>query len=131
MQKNPTALVSIITPTYNSENYITRAISSTLEQTYSNFEHIIIDDCSTDNTWTILCEFSKKDSRIKILRNEKNLGASEARNNGIKIAKGNFIAFLDSDDAWLQNKLEKQIYFMLEKDILFCFSSFLIKREGI
>ena len=105
--KNPT--VSVIIPTYNRAHLISRAIKSVLNQTYQDFEVIVVDDGSTDNTEEVIKEFQKKDERIKYVRHEKNKGGSAARNTGIKAAKGKYIAFLDSDDEWLSKKLQKQI----------------------
>jgi len=105
--KNPT--VSVIIPTYNRANLIGRAIQSVLNQTYKDFELIIVDDGSTDNTKEVIKEFQKKDKKINYIRHEKNKGGSAARNTGIKLARGAYIAFLDSDDEWLPEKLERQI----------------------
>ena len=96
--KNPT--VSVIIPTYNRAHLVGRAIKSVLNQTYRDFEIIVVDDGSTDNTKDIIKEFQKKDKRIKYIPYEKNKGGSAARNTGIKAAKGEYIAFLDSDDEW-------------------------------
>jgi glycosyltransferase involved in cell wall biosynthesis len=101
--------VSIIIPTYNRANLIGRAIQSVLDQTYKDFELIIVDDGSIDYTEDIIKEFQKKDKRIKYIRREKNRGGSAARNTGIKAARGEYIAFQDSDDEWLPEKLEKQM----------------------
>lgn len=106
MNKKPT--VSIIIPTYNRAHLVGRAIQSVLNQTYKDFELIIVDDGSTDNTEDITKEFQKKNERINYIRHEKNKGGSAARNTGIKVARGEYIAFLDSDDEWLPTKLEKQ-----------------------
>ena len=105
--KNPT--VSVIIPTYNRAHLVARAIQSVLNQTYKDFELIIVDDGSTDNTEDIIKEFQKKDERIKYIKHDKNRGGSAARNTGIKAARGNFIAFLDSDDEYLSYKLEKNV----------------------
>ena len=107
--KNPT--VSVIIPTYNRAHLISRAIKSVLNQTYQDFEVIVVDDGSTDNTEEVIKEFQKKDERIKYVRHEKNKGGSAARNTGIKAARGAYIAFLDSDDEWLPEKLKKQMKF--------------------
>jgi len=104
-EKNPT--VSVIIPTYNRAHLIKRAIQSVLNQTYQDFEVIIVDDGSTDNTEKVVKSFN--DPRIRYIRHEKNKGAAAARNTGIKAAKGKFIAFQDSDDEWLPEKLEKQM----------------------
>ena len=107
--------ISIITPLYNGEEFITHAIHSVINQTYENWELIIIDDFSKDKSFEIICDYAKKDKRIQIIKNEKNLGVVETRNKGIREATGRYIAFLDSDDTWNNNKLEKQITFMKEK----------------
>mgnify|MGYP000976202487 CR=1 FL=1 len=109
-------LVSIITPMYNSEFVIADTIESVLEQTYSNWEFIIVDDLSTDNSLAVVKEYCNKDERIKLLSLEENSGTAIARNKAISEAKGCFIAFLDSDDLWKPKKLEKQISFMIEND---------------
>ncbi len=123
-------LVSIITPCYNSEQFISRTIDSVVNQTYSNFELIIIDDCSNDNTVEIIKSFESKDSRIKLVQLEINSGAAIARNRGLEIAKGRFIAFCDCDDIWFENKLEYQINFMLEKVIPISFTSYQLINEN-
>ena len=105
--KSPT--VSVIIPTYNRAHLVGRAIQSVLNQTYKDFELIIVDDGSTDNTEDTIRELIKKDKRIKYIRHQKNKGGSAARNTGIKAARGEYIAFQDSDDEWLPEKLEKQM----------------------
>lgn len=123
-------LISIITPTYNSEIYINKTIQSVINQTYSNWELIIIDDCSVDNTLEIVKLFSNNDSRIKLLKLEVNSGAAIARNRGLEIAKGRFVAFCDCDDIWFENKLEYQINFMLEKSLPISFTSYQLINEN-
>ncbi len=105
-------LVSIITPSYNSERFISKTIDSVLSQTYQNWEMIIVDDVSTDNSNEIIESYIKKDSRIKLIKLIKNRGPAVARNIAIKEAKGRYIAFLDADDLWHPEKLKKQICFM-------------------
>lgn len=100
-------VVSVVIPTYNRANTILRSIQSVLRQTYQDFELIIVDDASTDNTEEMVKSIN--DSRIKYIKHQKNRGGSAARNTGINEAIGNYIAFLDSDDEWLPEKLEKQI----------------------
>ncbi|HER24648.1 MAG TPA: glycosyltransferase family 2 protein, partial [Candidatus Atribacteria bacterium] len=95
--------------TYNRAHLIGRAIQSILNQTYQDFELIIVNDGSTDKTEDIIRKFQEHDKRIKYIKHEKNKGGSAARNTGIKLAIGEYIAFLDSDDEWLSNKLEKQV----------------------
>ena len=100
-------LVSVIIPVFNRKHLIQRSIYSVLNQTYKNLEVLVIDDASTDKTKEKVLEI--KDSRLKYFRNEKNLGPSGSRNKGIKLSSGELIAFQDSDDEWINNKLEKQI----------------------
>lgn len=116
-------LVSIITPSYNTGAYIAETIKSVLAQTYTNWEMIIVDDCSTDNTDEVVTRFS--DSRIKYLKNKRNSGAAISRNYALREAKGKWIAFLDSDDLWLPEKLEKQIYFMRENGYSFSYTNYI------
>lgn len=108
-----TLLFSIIIPTYNRADFLSSAINSMQKQSYSNWEVIIIDDGSTDNTKEVVSIKSKEDNRIKYFF-QKNQERSTARNNGIKIASGNFICFLDSDDYFLENHLEKINYYILK-----------------
>ncbi|WP_323916556.1 glycosyltransferase family 2 protein [Aeromonas veronii] len=117
-------LVSIIMPTYNSASTISEAINSVILQRYTNWELIVTDDCSTDDTKDILINYVKNDSRIKFLCNQVNSGAGFSRNRSIDAAKGKYIAFLDADDLWLENKLSNQISFMEKNGYLFSFSSY-------
>ncbi|ACM93540.1 teichuronic acid biosynthesis [Nautilia profundicola AmH] len=117
-------LVSIITPSYNSEKFISKTIVSVLNQTYRNLEMIIVDDCSPDNSNEIIEEYIKKDKRIKLIKLDKNSGPAVARNTAIKEAKGRYIAFLDADDLWIPEKLERQINFMKENDLSFTYSAY-------
>ena len=110
-------LVSIIIPYYKKKDYIKKTINSILKQTYKKFEIIIINDEPGELSKNILSFLKKKDSRIKIINNKKNIGAGKSRNKGINIAKGKYIAFIDSDDLWKKNKLIKQIEFMHKKNI--------------
>lgn len=107
-------LVSIITPSYNTSRFIGETISSVRAQTYQNWELIIVDDCSTDNTDQIVQGFQLIDGRIHYLKNEKNQGAAISRNKALALAQGRWIAFLDSDDLWYPDKLERQISFMVQ-----------------
>ncbi|OCL99253.1 putative teichuronic acid biosynthesis glycosyltransferase TuaG [Aliarcobacter thereius] len=117
-------LVSIITPSYNSEKFISKTIDSVISQTYENWEMIIVDDVSPDNVNEIIEEYIKKDSRIKLIKLEKNSGAAFARNRAIEEAKGRFIAFLDADDCWKKDKLEIQINFMIKNDYAFTYTAY-------
>lgn len=117
-------LVSIITPLYNSEKYIAETIESVLAQTYTNWEMIIVDDCSKDNGVRIVEEYQKKDKRIKLYKNEINKGGAGTRNVAIEKADGKYIAFLDSDDLWKKEKLEKQTSFMESLDCSFSYTKY-------
>jgi teichuronic acid biosynthesis glycosyltransferase TuaG len=117
-------LVSVITPAYNCEQFIGEAINSVLNQTYKNWEMIIVNDKSTDNTRTIVEEYTKRDKRIKLFNQPTNQGAASARNKAIEISQGRFIAFLDSDDAWKPEKLQRQVKFMLDNNYGFTFTSY-------
>ena len=121
-------LVSIIMPNYNSEKYIKETIESVLAQTYQNWELIIVDDCSLDNSLELAKSF--RDERIKIFSMSKNGGAAIARNKAIKEAQGKWIAFLDSDDLWITEKLEKQIAYMSNNDISFSYTDYDVIDES-
>lgn len=105
-------LVSVIMPSWNTSNFIAESIQSVIDQTYENWELIIVDDCSTDNTDEVVAKFT--DKRIRYFKNEKNSGAALSRNRALREARGEWIAFLDSDDLWNPDKLEHQINFMNE-----------------
>lgn len=115
-------LVSIIMPAYNADKYIAESIQSVLNQTYPFWELIIVDDCSTDNTEDVIKCFT--DTRIRYLKNKKNSGAAVSRNYALREAKGKWIAFLDGDDVWLPEKLERQLAFMIEKEIYFSYTQY-------
>ena len=115
-------LVSIIMPSYNTGKFIKETINSVISQTYSNWELIIVDDCSTDNTEEILKNIN--DDRIIYLKNEKNSGAAVSRNKALREAKGRWMAFLDSDDLWVPQKLEKQIKFMKGNGYYFTYTNY-------
>ncbi len=116
-------LVSIITPSYNTAKYIGETIRSVQAQTYENWEMIIVDDCSTDNTDEVVLEYLS-DTRIKYLKNDKNSGAAISRNYALREARGKWIAFLDSDDIWMPTKLEKQIAFMVSGGYHFSYTQY-------
>lgn len=118
------SLVSVITPAYNSAKFIEETIASVRSQTYSNWEMLVIDDCSEDNTCEVVEKIATVDRRIKLIRLRENVGVGMARNIAIKAAKGRFIAFLDSDDLWLPQKLEKQIKFMIENNVAFSYTQY-------
>lgn len=115
-------LVSIIMPSWNTGNYIAESIESVLNQTYKNWELLIVDDCSTDNTDSVVASFD--DKRIRYFKNKKNSGAALTRNRAIRKANGEWIAFLDSDDLWSPEKLEKQVKFMNDNGYVFSYHDF-------
>lgn len=117
-------LVSIITPNWNCEKFIAETIESVLAQTYQNWEMLIQDDCSTDCSLQVARRYAENDSRIKIEVNPKNSGAAISRNNAIKRSKGIYLAYLDSDDIWVPEKLEKQLAFMEKHQCDACFSRY-------
>lgn len=129
--KKSQPLVSVIMPAYNCEKYIEEAIHSVMTQTYKEWELIIIDDGSVDSTVETIKQILNKENRIRFFKNEKNIGVSKTRNRGISLANGEWIAFLDSDDKWRKDKLEKQMIHAekLSVDFLFTGSSY-INEEG-
>lgn len=122
-------LVSIIMPSYNAEKYIDASIKSVLAQTYSDWELIIVDDCSIDKTEEIIKGFLS-DDRIRFFKNERNSGAALSRNYALRVARGKWVAFLDSDDIWHPEKLEKQLRFMKENDYKFTYTDYRIQLNG-
>ena len=124
-------LVSIITPCYNSEKYISNTIQSVINQKYKNWEMIIVDDFSSDKSIEIIKEYIKKDTRISIIELKCNKGAGYARNQAIKKARGQYYAFIDSDDLWYPEKLKIQIEFMNQNNIAFSYSKYnFVSEEG-
>lgn len=117
-------MVSIITPVYNSQNFLSECIESVLEQNFEEWELILVDDCSSDNSRAIILDYSGQDNRIKHIFLKKNVGAGEARNKGIEASKYRYIAFLDSDDYWHMNKLKNQIAFMKKNEIYFSYTRY-------
>ena len=115
-------LVSILMPTFNAEKFIKAAVESVQKQTYENWEMILVDDASTDETVKIIADFAQKDSRIKHYQLQTNSGNGFARNIALEKASGKYIAFLDADDLWFPEKLEKQIQFLKANNLSFTFS---------
>jgi teichuronic acid biosynthesis glycosyltransferase TuaG len=123
--------VSIITPCFNTELYLTETYECLKKQTYSEWEWIVFDDCSTDNSFTILTDICQKDSRVKVYKNEFNSGAAITRNNCLNKATGAYLAFLDCDDVWVPEKLDKQVTFINQKKADFIFSNYeMIDAKG-
>ena len=124
-------LVSIITPTYNSEQYIVQTIQSVQAQTYNNWEMLIVDDCSTDSTFEILKQQSALDSRIKIQKLNENSGAAIARNKGIDLVEGSYMTFLDADDIWFPDFIDNSIKTIKSTGYSFVFSSYRRSNENL
>ena len=122
-------LVSIIIPVYNAASYLEETINSIQEQTYSNWEAIFIDDCSSDNSYNLIKKYQKEDKRIKLIKNKTNSGAAVSRNNGINHAEGDYLCFLDADDKWHPEKLAKQINFMQKLNCEFSFTGYQFANE--
>ncbi|WP_373893909.1 glycosyltransferase family 2 protein [Virgibacillus natechei] len=129
MENKQNPLISIITPAYNAERFISQTIESAQAQTYTNWEMILVDDRSTDRTVEGIKSYQEQDDRIKLVELEENSGSAVARNTAMEAAKGQYFAFLDSDDLWTPEKLEKQLRFMQEKDIAFSFTKYAIVQE--
>ena len=123
-------LVSVVIPNYNCEKFISQTIDSVIAQTYCNWEMIIIDDCSTDNSINIIKKYVNSEKRIKLIKLDKNGGVSKARNIGLQSANGDYIAFLDSDDYWDENKLQEQISFMQNRGIALSYTSYIKMNEN-
>ncbi len=117
-------LVSIIVPVYNAGSYIEETISTVRKQTYQNWELLLVDDCSADDSRQRIRSCIREDSRIRLIEKERNEGAARARNTGIEAAKGRYIAFLDADDLWMADKLERELAFMEEKQAAFVFTAY-------
>jgi len=122
-------LISVVTPVYNAALFLEETILSILNQTYTHWELILVDDCSTDTSLKIANNYCLKDSRIKCFQLSENKGAGIARNLGIKEAKGTYIAFLDADDLWFPEKLNKQLDFMINNNCNICYSSYQLMNE--
>ncbi len=120
--------VSVIIPVYNNSPYLGECLDSVVNQTYKNLEIIIIDDKSTDNSLEVIRKYH--DKRIKVISLKKNSGVAIARNNGVKIATGDYICFLDSDDYWVNDKIEKQVKFMSENGYAFIYGDYAYFNNG-
>ncbi len=116
--------VSVITPAYNAALFLEEAVKSVQMQTFADWEMIIVDDCSTDSTFQIASLLAKEDKRIKVFQNERNSGVAFTRNVALDAATGEYIAFLDSDDMWLPQKLEKQVEFMDVKGYVLSYTDY-------
>ncbi|SFB83792.1 teichuronic acid biosynthesis glycosyltransferase TuaG [Marinospirillum celere] len=120
----PKPEVSVVVPVFNSEAYLAACLNSLLTQSYEDFEVLIVDDGSTDASLHVIRPFVEKDSRFQLIKCDENHGPAYARNQGIAVAKGRYVAFLDSDDYWLPTKLERQLAFMQEKSTPLSFTAY-------
>jgi len=126
MTKNEEVKISIITPAYNASKYIGATIDSVIAQTYQNWELIIVNDCSKDNTVEVVQKYANYEPRIRLIDHETNVGVACARNTALDAATGDYIAFLDSDDMWMPEKLEKQLNFMQENNFAITYTKYQI-----
>ena len=123
-------LVSVITPVYNAERFIADTIESVQNQTYTEWELLLVNDCSSDQSVPIIEKYSANDPRIKLISLSSNSGAAVARNAGLAAAQGEFIAFIDSDDCWTETKLSDQLAFMQKLDSVFSYTNFALVNEA-
>lgn len=121
-------LITVVMPAYNCSDTVIESIESVLEQTYKNFELLIVNDQSTDSTASVLEILAQQDARIKVINHQKNLGVAAARNAAIDCARGRYIAFLDSDDLWHPSKLDDQIRFMKSQNVYFSYTAYSVFR---
>lgn len=121
-----TPVVSVIMPAYNASRFLAEAIGSVANQSEENWELLVIDDCSADDSFDIAQRYAARDSRIQVLRNHVNLGVAKTRNRGVELAKGKYVAFLDSDDVWHPEKLERQLKKMRDTGAGICYCSYRI-----
>lgn len=124
-------LVSVVMPVYNASRFLRQAIESVLSQTYQNLELIAVDDCSTDDSLQILREYQNRDERLHVIAGETNQGVSRVRNRGIQEAKGKYIALLDSDDVWVNTKLERQVALLIDEkaEVAYCSVDFIDEQD--
>ncbi len=130
MPKKNNRMVSIVTPVYNAEDFIEETIKSVQDQSYENWEMLLVDDCSTDKSVELIKKLSKTDKRLKLFKNKTNSGAAKSRNVGTTNAKGRYVAFLDADDLWKPEKLKKQLEFMDKKNSLFSYTDYEFADEN-
>ncbi len=132
MMENKEKLVSIIVPVYNIKKYIRETMDCVRAQTYADWELLLVDDCSTDGTRAVIEEYIQetKDDRIRLIKQSSNTGAAQARNKGLEEARGRYIAYLDADDLWVPEKLERELAFMEEKQAAFAFTGYEFADEN-
>jgi len=129
MQKQNKPFISVLMTAYNAEKYIGLAIESILDQTYKNFEFVIVEDCSTDKTWDIIQKYAKKDKRIITVKNDVNLNAGGSSNKGLKLCKGKYIVRMDADDWSYPDRIEKQVKYMETHNDIVCSGGTLINCD--
>ncbi|MBE5876161.1 MAG: glycosyltransferase family 2 protein [Lachnospiraceae bacterium] len=117
-------LVSIVVPVYNAERFLEDTVRTVQNQTYQKWELLLVDDCSKDESRTVILQFAQRDDRIRLICQETNQGAARARNRGVKEAKGRYLCFLDADDIWEPNKLQEELAFMNERQAGFVFTGY-------
>ena len=117
-------MVSIVVPVYNAERFLRETIACIPEQTYSNWELLLVDDCSTDGSRELIRDYEKKDGRIHLICAKSNQGAAKSRNQGVEVCNGQYLCYLDADDIWKKEKLSREIAFMQEKQAAFVFSGY-------
>lgn len=130
MEQKNAPLVSVVMPSYNAASYLDEAISSVVRQTITDWELIVIDDCSADASFDLARTWAERDGRITAVRNDVNSGVAKTRNRGIDMARGQYIAFLDSDDIWMPEKLERQLARMKDADAQIGYCSYAIMDEA-
>jgi len=124
-------LISVVMPNYNGHRFVEQAIDSVLHQTYPNFELLVVDDCSKDDSLSLIQQKAQSDNRIKVIALEHNAGVANARNVGIKEARGEYIALLDNDDLWTEDKLERQLALAGNgADIIYCSYDFIDEQNN-
>lgn len=125
-------LISIIVPVYNAENFILETMDCVLAQTYPEWELLMVEDCGSDRSAEVIAQYAeeKQESRIRLIRQPSNQGAARARNRGLKEAKGKYIAYLDADDLWMPEKLERELAFLKDKDAAFVFTGYEFADEN-
>ncbi len=123
-------MITVVMPNYNGARFIEQSIDSVLAQTYSNYEFIIVDDCSTDNSPELILRKASEDSRIRVIEKDDNTGVADTRNIGIRKARGSYIALIDSDDLWTPDKLERQLALSEKSDIVYCSYDFIDEENN-
>lgn len=123
---NADILVSVIMPAYNAAHYIEASIRSVMDQTVKNWELLVIDDCSRDNTAEVIARLAEEDARIRLIKNEQNLGTAGTRNKALDMFRGKYVAFLDSDDLWHTEKLERQLRVIEAENADLCYTSYCV-----